>query len=136
MKCRSSHAPQPQHARFMVHVYPTSTSRDVSDQAFPQHITVRMCNELATYNERLVGKAWERGYKIHTVNRIGKWCNSRNSICLLPVLAIMLFGVLCVLLYPLTSLSAAATVAHSVTLSPSPSPSPSLAPSLSLVPST
>ena len=42
-------------------VYPTSTSRDVSDQAFHAHNCPHAQNSPA-YNERLAGKAWERGY--------------------------------------------------------------------------
>ena len=42
------------------HVYPTSTSRDVSDQAYHAHNCPHAHNSPA-YNERLAGKAWERG---------------------------------------------------------------------------
>ena len=45
------------------HVYPTSTSRDVSDQAFHAHSCPHAQNSPA-YNECLAGKAWERGYPI------------------------------------------------------------------------
>ena len=45
------------------HVYPSSTSRDVSDQAYHAHNCPHAHNSPA-YNERLVGKAWERGYTV------------------------------------------------------------------------
>ena len=41
-------------------VSPTSTSRDVSDQAFPASVRARNDNE--AYNANVSGEAWERGY--------------------------------------------------------------------------
>ena len=87
MKRRSARTLQPQHARFVVSVHYRASlapqtgragagERERCGISFRCHsphtsiphvmfqtrrITVCMHNELAAYNERLAGKAWERG---------------------------------------------------------------------------
>ena len=45
-------------------VYPTSTSRDVSDQAFPA-FNCSLTHNNAAHNAHVSGEAWERGYVVH-----------------------------------------------------------------------
>ena len=51
-------------------VYPTSTSREISDQAFPT-FNCSHTHDNAAYNAHVSGEAWERGYTRTTSGKPG-----------------------------------------------------------------
>ena len=70
------------------HVYPTSTSRDVSDQAFHAHNCPHAQRTRLAYNERLAGRpgneatTWPLHGEAHDTHCSRAFCGVSRSVCM------------------------------------------------------